>query len=1009
MRATLLSLLFTLVVSIAMAQENASNISGRIVDKDSKEPIEFVNLQLMKMDSTFVAGVTTDSAGVFRLNVTEEGRYLLRITSIGYVTQLKRIEMVKGNDLNLGTLSMTTDAVMLKEATVTAQALKVVVVEDTFVYNSAAYRTPEGSVVEELVRRLPGAQIDDDGKITINGTEVKKIKVDGREFLTGDTQTALKNLPTSIIDKIKVYDEKSDLSRVTGIDDGNEETTLDFGIKKGMNKGTMTNIDLSVGTKNRYAERVMGAYMKDKWRIMAMGNANNVGNVGFGGGRGGNFGRGRNGLTTNKMAGVNFNYEDKGLLKMSGSVRWNHNNTDARSKTSAENFVSTTGAFSNSLNQSYSRQNSWNAQMRLEWTPDTMTNIMFRPTWSYSTNDGLNRSASAAFNVDPYLYVVDPLAAESLARLDEDSLTVNSRNNASVSYSNSKRFGGMLQLNRKLNSMGRNVTFRADANITKGESKSLSTSNVTLYQVASMLNPAQDSVYYTNRFNLTPTRNHSYSLQTTYSEPLWKATFLQFSYKFTYSYSKSDRSTYDFSDMGYDFAQGTTPLYRSWDAYLTRLGNPYQDYRDDNLSRFSEYQNYTHDIEVMFRMVREKFNFNAGVHLQPQKSHFRQDYQGHKADTVRTVTNITPTLDFRYRFSKVSQLRINYRGSTSQPSMTQLLDITDDSDPLNISKGNPGLKPSFTNNLSFFYNNFIQSHQRFIMANVRFSTTRNSISNMVTYDESTGGRTTRPENINGNWNVATSFVFNTAIDTTGIWNVNTSTDYSFANSVAFVSLDRNSSSQKNYTRTQTIGERLATSLRPQWGDWSTEFELDGSLNYTHSRNHLQSQSDLDTWRFAYGGSINITAPWGTSLSTDMHMNSRRGFNDKSMNTNELIWNAQIGQGFLKGRPLTVTLQFYDILHRQSNFSRTINAIQRSDTEYNSINSYAMVHVIYRLNLFGGKAARQQMRGSGPEGGDYGRPGERPGGDNQGGNRGGNRSGGFGGGNRGGGFGGGGFM
>ena len=997
MKKALFSLLLLLCALAATAQENENKITGRLIDKESKEPVEFVNIQLMKMDSTYVGGAVTDSTGMFQLNVKEPGRYLMRITSVGYVTQLKRLEMVKGNDLNLGTLTISTDAVMLKEATVTAQALKVTVVEDTFVYNSAAYRTPEGSVVEELVRRLPGAQIDDDGKITINGKEVKKIKVDGREFMTGDTQTALKNLPTSIIDKIKVYDEKSDLSRVTGIDDGNEETTLDFGIKKGMNKGTMTNVDLAIGTKNRYAERLMGAYMKDKVRVMAFGNANNVGNVGFGGGRGGNFGRGRNGLTTNKMAGVNFNYEDKGLLKMSGSVRWNHDNSDARSKTSAENFVSTTGAFSNSLNQSYSRQNSWNAQMRLEWTPDTMTNIMFRPTWSYSTNDGLNRSASAAFNVDPYLYVVDPLAAESLARLDEDSLTVNSRNNASVSYSNSKRFGGMLQLNRKLNSMGRNVTFRADANITKGDSKSLSTSNVTLYQVASKLNPEQDSVYYTNRFNLTPTRNHSYSLQTTYSEPLWKATFLQFSYKFTYSYSKSDRSTYDYSDMGYDFAQGTTPLYRSWDAYLTQLANPYQD-RDENLSRFSEYQNYTHDIEVMFRMIRDNYNFNAGVLVQPQKSHFRQDYQGHKADTVRTVTNITPTLQFRYRFSKVSQLRINYRGSTSQPSMTQLLDITDDSDPLNISKGNPGLKPSFTNNLNIFYNNFIQSHQRFVMANVRFSTTRNSISNMVTYNDSTGGRTARPENINGNWNLASTFVFNTSVDTTGIWNINTSTDYSFANSVAYVSVDRNSSSQKNFTKTHTISERLATSLRPQWGDWSTEFELDGSVTYTHSRNHLQSQSNLDTWRFAYGGSINVTAPWGTSLSTDMHMNSRRGFNDKSTNTNELIWNAQIGQGFLKGKPLTVTLQFYDILHRQSNFSRTINAIQRSDTEYNSINSYAMLHVIYRLNLFGGKNARQQMRGGGP--------GEGPG-NFGGGNRGGNRPGGGFGGGRPGGFGG--FM
>lgn len=972
-RITLLFLLI-MVSAVLFAQER--KISGVLIDKESKEPVELATLQLLKSDSTYVGGTVTNEKGEFTVQAPQNGKYLLRITSVGYVTSVKRIEIVEDHDLNMGNVTIVTDAIMLKEATVTAQALKVVVVEDTFVYNSAAYRTPEGSVVEELVRRLPGAQIDDDGKITINGKEVKKIKVDGREFMTGDTQTALKNLPTSIIDKIKVYDEKSDLARITGIDDGNEQTTLDFGIKRGMNKGTMSNGDFALGTKDRYAGRIMGAYMKDRVRVMAMGNANNVGNTGFGGGRGGNFGRGRNGLNSHKMAGVNFNYENKGVLKMDGSVRWNHNNSDALSKTSSENFVSRTGSFSNRTNQSYSRSNSWNTQMRLEWTPDTMTTITFRPTFGYSTNDGKSWSNSASFNDDPYAHsVYDPLSAAGIAAMALDSLVVNSRFNQSMNGSESKNVGGMLQWNRKLNSMGRNVTLRADANYSNTDNTSFSANNVHLYQVRNIL--GADSTYQTNRYNLTPSKNYSYTLQATYSEPLWRATFLQFSYKFNYSFSRSNRSTYDFSNLGETFFNGLIPTYGGWTEYLERLamlGQPFYSYYDSDLSRFSEYQNYTHDIEVMFRMIREKFNLSAGLLLRPQKSHFKQDYQGHKADTVRTVTNFTPTMDFRYRFSKVSQLRFTYRGSTSQPSITQLLDIYDDSDPLNISRGNPGLKPSFTNNLRLFYNNFIQKHQRFVMANVRFSTTSNSISSMVTYNDSTGGRTTRPENINGNWNINTSFVFNTSIDTTGVWNVNTSTDYSFSNHVGYVSLNRNSSSQKNFTRTHTVSERLATSVRPQWGDWDTEFELDGSAVFTHSRNKLQSQSNLDTWRFAYGGSIHVTAPWGTSLSTDMHMNSRRGYNDKSMNTNELIWNAQIGQGFLKNRLLTVTLQFYDILHRQSNFSRTINAMQRSDTEYNAINSYAMLHVIYRINFFGGRAAREGQRGPGDREGGRGQRG-----------------------------------
>ena len=335
------------------------------------------------------------------------------------------------------------------------------------------------------------------------------------------------------------------------------------------------------------------------------------------------------------------------------------------------------------------------------------------------------------------------------------------------------------------------------------------------------------------------------------------------------------------------------------------------------------------------------------------------------------MVNVTPTLDFRYRFSNTHDLRIRYRGTTSQPSMSDMLDITDDSDPLNIRKGNPGLKPSFTNNLFAFYHNFRQKRSQVIVSFLNFSNTRNAVGSETTYDEKTGGRTTTPRNINGNWNLNGMFMFNTSIDTTGVWNVNTSTNYGYNHMVGFVNLNRSATAQKNVTKSLNIGERLETSLRTNW----VELALDGSFNYTHSRNELQSQANLDTWQFAYGGTLSVNTPWGMSLSTDLHENSRRGYSDKSMNTNELVWNAQIAQSFLKGKPLTVMLQFYDILDNQSNFSRTINATQRSDIEYNSINSYAMLHVVYRFNMFGGKiGGRDGNRGPEGRGGFGGRGG-----------------------------------
>lgn len=960
----------------AMAQRN---ITGKVLESDSQEPVAQTTVRLLKKDSTMVTGSLTDLNGYFRVKAPAAGSYIVQITCVGFKPFTKTIKVSADKDIALGTIDLSPDAIMLKGATVTGQASKVTLKEDTFVYNASAYRTPEGSVIEELVRKLPGAQVDDAGKVTINGKEVKKILIDGKEFMTGDTKTAMKNLPTSIVERVRAYDQKSDLARVSGIDDGEEETVLDFGIKRGMNKGYMVNADLAAGTRHRYSGRIFAGMQSSDLKIFVPLSANNVNDMGFPGG-GGRFGGGRQGLTATKMAGFNLNYEKKDRLKFDASIRWNHNDGDAVVRTSSENFMTgSSSTFKNSLRSNLSRSNSWDARFRLEWTPDSLTNIMMRPQFNYNSSDGLSEGISLTMDADPYRWVKDPLDDSALGTLVDEDVLINRDRSNSITYSDSKSMGGWLQLNRRLNNSGRNVTLRFSGNVGDGMDKSFSNSLVEYFQLLNQ--HGEDSTHQTNRYAVTPTKNWNYGIRATYSEPIFRQTYLQFSYQYQYSYRKSDRATYDFSDI---FTQkyidffGIEPQYRGWDDYLRQVGYPYDSYKDDKLSRFSEYRNYNHTAEIMLRIVRKAYNLNVGFQVLPQRSHFTQDYQGVHTDTVRTVTNFAPTADFRWKISKVSQLRFTYRANSSQPSMSDLLDITDDSDPLNIRKGNPGLKPSFTQNFRLFYNNYIQNHQRSIMAHVNFSTTRNSISNMVTYNEQSGGSTIRPENINGNWNTFGMFMFNTAIDSAGYFNVNTFTTLRYNNNVGYVSVSRNEDSQKSTTRTTTIGERLAGSYRNDW----LEVELNGSLEYMHARSELQSNNNLDTWTFSYGGSLQLTAPWGTQLSTSMNMNSRRGYNDASMNTNELIWNAQVSQSFLRGNALTLSLQMYDILHQQSTFSRTVDAMRRSDTEYNAITNYAMLHVIYRLNIFGGKNGGPRGHEGGPggrRGGGFGGPGGRPGG------------------------------
>ena len=970
-------LVLMMTVSLAVLSVHAQRmVSGKVIEQDTQDAVIQATASILSGEKVVSNGVT-NTDGAFRVKAPSDGTFTLKITYVGFKTYTKKITIKDGKDFNAGTISLSPDAIMLKGATVTARASKVTLKADTFVYNAAAFRTPEGSVVEELVKRLPGAEVSDDGTIKINGKEVKKILVDGKEFMTGDTKTAIKNLPTNIIDRIKAYDKQSDLARVSGIEDGEEETVLDFGIKQGMNKGIMANADLAIGTKDRYSGRIFGGIMNSATKIFLMTNANNTNDMGFPGGGGGGRWGGRQGLTATKMTGLNLNYEGS-KLKLDGSIRWNHSNGDALSKVSRQTIYSeTVSQYSNSLSRNFTRSNGWDARMRLEWTPDSMTNIMFRPSFRLNSNDGDNNSLEASFTDDPYKYVKSPL--DEMSTLINNGLVQNDRTQTSVSYSDSKNLNGMLQFNRRLSNTGRNITLQLNAGWSDGDSKSISNSLIDYYNTGVITG---DTI---NRYSITPTKNWNYSARITYSEPILPRTYLQFSYQYQYRYTKSDRGTYDFSSLPVvaPWAGG----YRSWDSYLDQFGVRNIDpYRDDSQSRYSEYQNYIHTAEVMLRIVRSAYTFNVGVQMVPQKSHFIQDYKGVHADTVRTVTNFAPTMDFRWKRSQQSQLRFTYRANTSQPSMSDLLDITDNSDPLNIQKGNPGLKPSFTQNFRLNYNDYIQKYQRAIMTFVNFSTTANSISNKTTYNPETGGLITKPENINGNWNGMVGFMFNTALDSAAFFNVNTFTNLNYAHNVGYVSVDLNSDSQKSVTTTLGVMERLAASYRNDW----LEFELSGMVNYNHSRSELQKNNNLDTWMFTYGGMIGLTAPWGTSLTTNMNMQSRRGYNDASMNTNELIWNAQLSQSFLKGNALTISLQLYDILQQQSNISRSITASMRTDTEYNAINSYGMLHVIYRLNLFGGKAGRQGFGGPG------GGPGGRGGRGGFGGPGGGPRGGGFGG-------------
>lgn len=1014
---TLLSWTFALV---AWSQNYV--VTGQVKEAKTQNPVEFASAVLMQTDSTAVLAGTTDEQGNFKLKAKGPGKYIVKVSYIGFSTLTKQVELTAQRDsVNLGLLQMGSTDNMLGTATVSVAASRVEQKEDTTLFNAAAYRVPEGSTLEALIKQLPGVEISDDGTIKWNGKTVKEFLVNGKDFFKGDTETAMKNLPTDLVSKIKAYDKQSEYTEQTGIDDGEETTVLDISTKRAMKESWITNVDVAYGNHDRYTGRVFATRFTDRTRVSVFGSMNNTNNRGFGGPHG--FGGGQ-GLIATKHAGLDFSWEngkqkrEAGRLEVGGNVRYRHSNNDLVSSSNSETFLTsgTTSSFANSWNKSGTKSTNVYSSFRLQWNPDSMTNITFRPSYSYSEGHNAGNSLSATFNDDPYQFdgmknPLDSIFADNIKFTNPAlyALMVNTNRRLSLGDNKSHNVNASLNLVRRLNAKGRNLSLRLQGGYTKSESNSYSISRIN-YNENSDKKPS-----FLNQYSTTPSKNYNYSARLGYVEPFAKNWFAEARYEFSYKYSDSDRSRFNLDSLAYDPYKTLFPGY-------DRFGNPDDYYpigslpteaealqavRDLNNSQYATYKYYDHTANLGVRYNSEKIRFNVGADFNPEKTKMAYNRPGQHIDTLitRKVFNVSPSLRFRYKFSKTNQLDIRYRGSSSQPSMTDLLAVVDDADPLNISMGNPGLKPSWNNNLFVRYNGYDPVHQQGMMGGFHFSQTRNAVSNRMVYDETTGVRYMRPENINGNWNGRGMFMINSALGKQKLFNISSFTSLNFDNSVGYVSrmqskrqaasqgtllalplnesktnertydyyngIFANAASEKNTTRTLGIDEHLRASYRASWFD----IGFIGRLKYEHARATIQENANMDTWNFSYGANANFNFDFGLSISTDIRMSSRRGYSDASMNTNELLWNAQIAQSFLRNRAATISIQFYDILQKQSNVSRRLTATQRVDSWNNAINSYFMVHFIYKLNIFGGKSkdgSKSKERMGGP-GGMHGMP------------------------------------
>ena len=974
----LLTILSLLVPSLSWAQRNETKekskltgkatVNGHLIDGSTQDNMPQVTVQLYELpDTTFVYGTISDNEGWFNIKKVPVGEYMLRYSFMGYTPLDFSFKIIKDDrERALGVFRMYETSIMLAEAVIEEAMPPTQVVDDTLMFNVNAFRVPEGSVLEELLKRLPGVEVDENGGITVNGRTVSRILVDGQEYFGNDRQMATKNLPVNIIHRIKTYQRQSDLARITNIDDGEDETVMDLEIKPNMRNGWLHNIDGGIGKpvgKNDYGDWIKylysGRYTLNRFQANTQlsVNANTQ-----------NSGRG-NGVSYNTQIGVNFakNIGDplpyrrnEYPLVVGGNVRFNGTSSRSVSESESETFVTdyASASFRNNRSNSNSGNGSVNGEFRLEWNPDSSINIIFRPSFQISRNHSNSASGSVTFNTDPYV------ATDMVNILDEytsltpellDSIGVNSQVSANHSETGNNQVAGEFQFNKRFNDQGRNFTARMTFNMTKGTNDSYSHSSQIYYQMHT-----RDTVM--NRYNVSPTDNSNISGRIMWSEPIDSGRGnIQLSYQIQVSRRNTNRETYVLPSQG--------DRYDDWedDWYL-----PYelQQYRNSELSRTATNITRNHTFTLQFRYNRNNHNLNIGVNFMPQYTGMDNfQYMGRViGDTSRVVYNWSPSLNYRYRFNRQRSIQMTLRTNTSQPSMEDMMDITDSiSNPLNIRKGNPGLLPTLRNTFELNYQDYIQETQKTI--NIRWSLENSlrNISQKTDYDPVTGISMTQPQNMEGfwtNWSSSFNLTYNQTIPNSK-WRYSTSANGSFRHQESYMRtgsinsrvMAGNGGAVLSTTESVTAGENASVTYRTDW----LEITANGRFSYNHSENSMRQNGNMDTYTFSYGGRANARLPWrNVNIGTDITMQSRRGYSG-SYNRDDLIWNANASISFLRGNAGTLQIQYYDILNDETNVTRTVSTTGRTDTKNNDIHSYIMLHFILRANVFGTRQARRAMR------------------------------------------------
>ncbi len=907
-----------LISYVGLAQN--MTIQGSLKDSIANRALNSATVSLVyAKDSSLVSFSRTNESGVFSFKNVVPGAYLISVSYVGY--QPKWVPVVNTSDklAEMGTIYMS-DVNNMSTVTVTARRPPVVINGDSVEFNSENFKTAPNAVVEDLLKKMPGMEVDKSGGITVNGKTVTKVFVNGKEFFTGDPKMATKNLPADAVDKIQVYDRKSDQAMFTGIDDGSEETAINLKLKKDRNRSTFGKLSGGAGTPSVFDAQGNINVINNDEQFSAIGGSNNTNRqnfssrniVNFSGGGGGrpgagagvtiNIGGGGSGETDANAQGIAETYsiggnysnlfnnkkiEFNSNVAISDVERNNNSISLTQNLTPGKEF--TRSSISNSINRN--QQQSFGSTIDHKVTE----------TFSYKFTPSLSWQETSSSSQDTTL---------TRTGLDPNGAITNRNTTAATSMSDAVNASSNLLLRKKFAKKGRTIS----STITQSYNQSNSTgSQYTSQFFYAGGNLTSDSIL--DQQNIRKGNTTTYSANIIYTEPISKRSLLEFNTYLSKSIGSSSRKVYD--------QNNATDAY---DLLNTRLTNEFN-------------SEYTYSGGGMsFRSNQKKFNFATGVSL--QNAILNGENISAKTKLSQSFQDILPNANFRYNFSQTKNLNIDYRTSTNQPSITQLQPVLDQSNINRQVIGNPDLKRSYVHNLNIrFFSSKILAGKNFF-STLNASTTNNSI---VNYDSVLPNRTilSKPVNVNGAYRVNGSVNYGF-----GIKKINSRLNFGLSaglnNNISYANGLLNTIVTKSTGPSMTYSYIL---------DDVIDVNLTARYSYSKTNNEVNPSLNTNFLTKVFGADMTNYLPFNIVLNQSFNyaINSGRA---EGFNTAVPIWNASFSKFFMKNKRAEIKMSAFDLLNKNIGISRNVSQNQIVDRSYNVISQYFLLSFTYSLQKSG---------------------------------------------------------